>query len=82
MGNVTCLMQTWYLVAKDYNIFGQTFRRSTVIDVLSEIEKDRPCITSVTVGFNGGKINSKGEVIPTVGLLAVVTGAVKENGKL
>jgi hypothetical protein len=64
-------------VAKDYNIFGQTFRRSTVIDVLSEIERDRPCITSVTVGFNGGKINSKGEVTPTGGHLVVVTGAVK-----
>ncbi|TXK85142.1 C39 family peptidase [Paenibacillus sp. N3.4] len=69
-------------LAKEYDILGQTFRESSLHAVLLEIEQDRPCITSVSVGFNGGKINNKGEVIQAGGHLIVVIGAVKENGEL
>jgi len=66
-------------LAKEYYIAGQTFRHSNAHDVLIEIEKDRPCIASVSVGFNGGKINSNGEVIKAGGHLIVVVGAVRAN---
>lgn len=69
-------------IAKEYNILGQTFRYSYVSDIQSQIENDRPCIASVSVGFNGGKTNSRGEVIQKGGHLIVVIGVVKENGKL
>lgn len=69
-------------LAKEYKILGQTFRRSNVNEVLSEIDKDRPCITSVTVGFKGGEMNNRGEVIQPGGHLIVVIGAVRENGEL
>lgn len=69
-------------LAKEYNVLGKTFRQSNLNDVLLEIVKDRPCITSVTVGFNGGKINNNGDVIPKGGHLIVVLGAVRENGEL
>ncbi|MFD0716113.1 C39 family peptidase [Paenibacillus sp. GCM10027626] len=69
-------------LAMEYKIHGQTFRQCSVSDVFNELEKNRPCITSVTVGFNGGKINSEGEVIPAGGHLIVVIGAVRENGVL
>jgi len=69
-------------LAKEYNILGQTFRLSNVSDIQLEIEKNRPCIASVSVGFNGGRINSKGEVIQKGGHLIVVTGVVREKGEL
>ncbi|OBZ14394.1 hypothetical protein A8L34_10655 [Bacillus sp. FJAT-27264] len=69
-------------LAKEYKVSGQTFRQSNVNDVLSEIEKDRPCITSVTAGFHGGKMDSNGEIIKAGGHLIVVVGAVRENGEL
>ncbi len=69
-------------LAKEYDIAGQTFRHCNAYDVLSEIEKDRPCIISVAVGFNGGKMNSNGEIIQKGGHLIVVVGAVRENAKL
>lgn len=69
-------------LAKKYDIRGKTFRQCSVDDILLEIEKNRPCIASVTVGFNGGKRNGKGEVIPAGGHLIVVIGVLKVNGVL
>ncbi|WP_040950616.1 C39 family peptidase [Gorillibacterium massiliense] len=66
-------------IANDYKVQGQAFRQSKVSDVLFELEKNRPCIASVTAGFTGGKINSDGVVIPTGGHLIVVVGAVRDN---
>lgn len=69
-------------LAKEYNILGQTFRLTSVEDIQVEIGKNRPCIASVSAGFNGGKTNSKGEIIQKGGHLIVVKGVAKENGEL
>ncbi|WP_164779518.1 C39 family peptidase [Paenibacillus kobensis] len=69
-------------IAGRYDVKGRTFRQSSVTDILSEIENNRPCIASVSARFNGGKLDSNGEVIQPGGHLIVVTGAVRKNGLL
>lgn len=69
-------------LAKQYKILGQAFRLSKVNDIQNEIEKNRPCIASVSGGFKGGNLNSRGEVIRKGGHLVVVKGVVKEKGEL
>ena len=69
-------------LAKQYNLSGQTFRLSNVCDIQIEIEKNRPCIASVSACFRGGKMNSRGEIIQKGGHLVVVTGVVRKKGEM
>ena len=69
-------------LAKDYKISGQSFRLSDTSDIIRELDKNRPCITSVTVCFNGGRMNSNGAIVQKGGHLIIVSGAIRENGVL
>lgn len=69
-------------MAEEYNIQGETHRNADANDVLLQLENNRPCIVSVTLGFNGGKTDRQGKVRRKGGHLIVVKGVVKENGTL
>jgi hypothetical protein len=66
-------------LASEYGIVGKTFRRPLfgcpdAAALLNEIRMNRPCIASVTVGFEGGQLNRDGTVISPGGHLVVVLG--------
>lgn len=69
-------------IAECYGISGANYRFATIKMLQKEIEKNRPCIASVTVGFNGGKIDCEGNIISKGGHLIVVKGLVKRYGSL
>lgn len=68
-------------LASEFDISGRTFRRASREDILGEISQGRPCIASVTVGFEGGQKDEQGAIRPPGGHLVVVTGYAIESGQ-
>ncbi len=69
-------------LAAGYRVRGKSIRRSGARDVLAELEQNRPCIVSVTAGFNGGKRKPDGALLAPGGHLIVALGYVMADGEL
>ena len=66
-------------LANEHGIEGKAFRQSTVPRMLAEIQKDRPCIASVTIRLQGRLRRADGQLWRPGGHLSVVVGYEKED---
>jgi hypothetical protein len=69
-------------MADDFGIRGCTFRSASPNDIVAELQRNRPCIASVTRGFVGGQLRADNRIIPPGGHLAVVTGCLLTSDAL
>jgi Peptidase_C39 like family len=61
-------------VAARYGVAGKSLRKRTVSDLRKELDRNRPCIVSVTVKFAGGQLDRNNQVRVRGGHLAVAIG--------
>jgi hypothetical protein len=69
-------------LAEEYGVQGTAFRSTTTSSIVAELDKDRPCIASVTVKFEGGQIDASGRPLRRGGHLAVLFGYAQEADRV
>ena len=69
-------------LARNAGLDGRCFRNAGVDDIVRELVLGRPCIASVTAGFDGGEPDWQGHPTRRGGHLVVVIGIVNEESKV